>query len=83
MLDAIRAAGADVPRLCHDDRIKPIGACRLCIVQIEGQARPVAACTTPAADGMVIQTHTPEIESLRKTNLSLIAQQYPTAAVQA
>jgi formate dehydrogenase major subunit len=83
ILHAIRSVGLDVPRLCHDDRIKPIGACRLCTVQIAGQARPAAACTTPVADGMEIHTHTPDVESLRKTNLSLIARHYPAAAVEA
>jgi formate dehydrogenase major subunit len=83
VLDAIRAAGLDVPRLCHDDRIKPAGACRMCVVRIEGQPRPVASCTTPLADGMVIETHSADVEALRRTNLSLIAKCYPADAVKA
>jgi formate dehydrogenase major subunit len=80
VLDAIRAADIDVPHLCHDDRIRPIGACRLCLVQIDGHSRPVAACTTPLLEGMIIHTHTPELQSLRRTNLALIAHHYPAAA---
>lgn len=81
VLGAIRSANIDVPHLCHDDRIAPLGACRMCIVQIDGHTRPVTACTTPIVDGMVIETNTPLLESLRRTNLSLIAQRYPASAV--
>src|SRR5690606_9992697 len=81
VLDALRSAGLDVPHLCRDDRLAPIGACRMCIVQIDGYTRPVTACTTPIADGMAIETHTPILESLRRTNLSSIAQRYPASAV--
>ncbi len=77
LLDAMKAAGVDVPHLCHDDRLAPIGACRLCIVSVDGFGRPVTACNTPVRDGMAIHTHTPELEALRRTNLSLIADRYP------
>lgn len=83
VLDAIRAAGIDVPHLCHDDRIKPVGACRMCVVTIEGQPRPVASCTAPLVEGMVIETHSPDVEALRRTNLSLIAHNYSADAVKA
>lgn len=79
ILHAVRIAGVDVPTLCHDERLKPYGGCRLCIVQVHGHARPVTACNTPLADNMVIDTHTPEIEALRHTLLKLIAQRYPAA----
>ncbi len=76
LLDAARAAGADVPTLCSDERLKPSGACRMCMVQIEG-GREVAACTTPVAKGMRVQTATPQIESQRRTILSLLAETHP------
>ena len=81
ILDALRAAGAEVPHLCHDDRLAPVGACRMCIVRVAGQPRPVASCTTPLADGMTIETRTDELESLRTTNLSLAAAHYPRDAM--
>lgn len=56
ILDACRAAGRDVPTLCFDDRLAPFGACRVCLVGVEGAPAPVASCTTPAADGMVVDT---------------------------
>ena len=80
ILDALRAAQIDVPTLCHDNRLVPYGGCRLCIVQVAGLPRPVTACTTPAIEGMRIETHTPEIETLRRSLLKLIANEYPAAA---
>ncbi len=77
ILSALRSLGIDVPTLCHDERLKPTGACRLCSIEIEGQDRLVASCTTPLADGMRILTHSPTVESDRRTNLTLIAQNYP------
>ncbi len=77
ILATLRGTADDVPALCDDPRLAPIGGCRLCMVQIKGQARPVAACTTLLADGMDIATHTPEIEQLRRTNLRLLARNYP------
>jgi formate dehydrogenase major subunit len=81
VLHALRAAGFDVPSLCHDDRLKPYGGCRLCVVQVQGSPRPVTACTTLLLDGMVIETHSPEIEDCRRTLLRLLAQHYPADSV--
>jgi formate dehydrogenase major subunit len=81
ILDGLRGAGVEVPTLCHDDRIAPYGGCRLCIVSVEGAPRPVTACNTAATDGMVIETHTGELEQLRRTLLTLLARQYPLEAV--
>jgi formate dehydrogenase major subunit len=80
VLDALRRAGVEVPHLCHDDRLRPYGACRLCVVEIEGEPRPVASCGLPLADGMVIRTCTPELEALRRTNLELMTESYPAEA---
>lgn len=83
LLDALRAVDAEVPHLCHDDRIAPIGACRMCLVELAGHPRPVAACTTPLADGMQVVTRSPELDALRDTNRSLLAKGYPSAAAEA
>jgi len=80
ILDALRRAGIHVPHLCHDDRLEPVGACRLCVVEVDGAGRPVAACTTPLADGMVVRTHTPALEAERRTLLRLLAERYPPGA---
>jgi formate dehydrogenase major subunit len=81
ILEALRSRNIEVPTLCYDERLAPFGGCRLCVVGVEGFARPVAACTTPIRDGMVIKTHTKELESLRKTLLRLLAKEYPAQAV--
>ncbi|XAM00811.1 formate dehydrogenase subunit alpha [Phycisphaeraceae bacterium D3-23] len=72
LLDLARCAGVDIPTLCHDDQLAPEGGCRLCLVQVQGAARPVAACHTQAKPGMVVQTKTEEIEALRRQVLGLI-----------
>ena len=77
LLRAIEASDIHLPTLCHDKRLAPIGACRLCLVDVEGSSRPVTACNTPAIDGMVVRTHTPQIEQTRRTILKLLAAQYP------
>lgn len=83
VLQALRSIGVDVPTLCHDDRLAPYGSCRLCAVSVKGSHRPVAACTTPVVDGMDIETHTPALARLRRTQLELLAEHYPADAVDA
>jgi formate dehydrogenase major subunit len=56
ILEAARAAGSWVPTLCYDERQNPFGACRVCLVGVEGAPAPQPACTTPCRDGMVIET---------------------------
>jgi formate dehydrogenase major subunit len=77
VLEALEEAGVHVPRLCHDERLAPVGACRLCLVEIEGCSRPLAACTTAVADGMVVHSHTPALEAERRTILRLLAAHCP------
>ncbi|MBV6458305.1 MAG: putative formate dehydrogenase [Fimbriimonadaceae bacterium] len=77
ILHALRSRKIDIPTLCHDDRIRPTGACRLCCVQIEGQERLAAACTTPLSEGMRIASHSPVVLENRRTILELLASGYP------
>lgn len=48
--------GIEIPRFCDHPLLEPAGACRQCLVEVEGQRKPVTACTTPVADGMVVKT---------------------------
>ena len=82
ILAALRKIDVDLPTLCHDDRLKPTGACRLCSVEIAGRSRYVTACNTPLADGMEILSHSLGIEEARQTLLRLLAKNYPAEAVQ-
>lgn len=82
ILDAVRSLGIEIPTLCHDPRIEPYGGCRLCVVQIQGWARPVTACNTRVADGMEVETHSAEVEAHRRTILGLLARRYPPDAAE-
>lgn len=62
----------DVPTLCYDDRLQPFGACRLCVVEVEGVRNPVASCTTPCAPGMVVKTSSEKVDRHRKTLLEMV-----------
>jgi formate dehydrogenase major subunit len=81
ILGALQGVRIDVPTVCHDDRLEPSGACRLCSVEIRGWNRYATACNTPLANGMSIQTHSPGVEKVRQTLLRLLAENYPAAAV--
>src|SRR5688572_1573570 len=76
-LEAAQELGIEIPTLCNDERLKPAGDCRLCIVEIEGLSHPVASCMTALRDGMEIKTHSPKIEAARKMILRMQAQNYP------
>jgi formate dehydrogenase major subunit len=72
VLEVCQANGIDVPTLCHLDGLSDVGACRMCVVEIEKERRPVPACTYPARDGLVIQTNTERLEKYRRQILELI-----------
>jgi formate dehydrogenase major subunit len=82
VLTALRALGYDVPTVCHDPRLTPYGGCRLCVVNIKGAPKPVTSCNTVIADGMVVDTHTDELQDLRRTLLKLLARDYPPEQVE-
>lgn len=79
--DAAKRAGIAVPTLCYDPRLEPFGACRLCVVEVEGGRAPVASCTTPAVAGMLVRTRTESIEKHRRTLLELVASENPAAEI--
>jgi formate dehydrogenase major subunit len=61
-----------IPTICHDERLTPHGACRLCVVEVEQSKSLVAACTTPVHDGMTIHTHSDRVVKARKDILELM-----------
>jgi predicted molibdopterin-dependent oxidoreductase YjgC len=79
--EVAQRAGRKVPTLCYDERLEAFGACRLCVVQLEGARNPVASCTTPAEAGMVVHTSTEAIEKHRRTLLELVASENPDATI--
>jgi len=72
LLEACRAAAAAPPTLCHLEGLSPVGACRLCLVELEGSGRPLAACVSEAAEGMVVRTDTPALRLFRRMAVELI-----------
>ena len=71
ILQAVRAAGASVPMLCHLDGLTPVGACRLCLVEIGGSPRLQPACTTPASEGMEVCTTSEQLQQFRRMAVEL------------
>ena len=76
VLDAALVAGYRIPTLCHMEGRKPLGACRVCVVEIEGAPRLQAACSTPATDGMEIRTNTPRVREARRTVVELLLSEH-------
>ena len=72
ILDAARVAGVEIPTLCYLKEINEIGACRLCLVEVKGARGLMAACVTPATEGMEVFTNTEKVQKMRKTNLELV-----------
>ena len=72
VLAVCRANGIEIPTLCHFEGLSDVGACRLCAVEIQGERRPVPSCTYPAREGLVIKTHTPQLEKYRREILELL-----------
>ena len=72
VLEAAQRAGIYIPALCYDPDLKPYGACRLCIVEIEGVRGLPTSCTTVATEGMVVHTETPKVNQSRCITMELI-----------
>ena len=77
ILEAAQSAGVRIPSLCHDRRLIPFGACRLCVVQQKGKSELLPSCFTPARNGMEITTHSPRISESRRVQLQLILLNHP------
>ena len=71
ILDVARREGLDIPTLCHDPRLKPAGACRTCLVEVDGWRRMPPSCATKAEDGMVVRTQTERVDRHQKALLAL------------
>ncbi|MGI6684546.1 MAG: NADH-dependent [FeFe] hydrogenase, group A6 [Bacillota bacterium] len=72
ILDAAQKLGINIPTLCHLKGINEIGACRVCVVEVEGMRTLSASCVTQATEGMVVHTNTPRVQKARKLNVELL-----------
>jgi predicted molibdopterin-dependent oxidoreductase YjgC len=77
VLDATKLADRWVPTLCFDDRMAPFGACRVCLVAVQGAPAPVPACTTLCRDGMVIETAEARARRIAKNVVELVLSELP------
>ena len=72
ILEVCRDNGIEIPTLCYEPKLPGFGACRMCVVEVEGEAQPPISCSREAAPGMVVRTQTERLRQIRKTNLELI-----------
>lgn len=77
VLEAARENGIHIPTLCYHPQLKPLRNCRLCLVEVEGVDRPLAACETPVQEGMVVRTDTPELNEMRRGILEMLIAAHP------
>jgi iron-only hydrogenase group A len=77
ILSVLREHGIRVPSLCNLEELLPTGACRLCVVEVEGMRTLVPSCSFPVADNMKIQTHSPRVLRARKTIVELLLANHP------
>ena len=72
VLEAARDAGIKIPSLCFLKDVNEIGACRICVVEVEGARSLMASCVYPVSEGMVVRTNTPKVRHSRQLTLELI-----------
>jgi predicted molibdopterin-dependent oxidoreductase YjgC len=77
LIDAAESVGFHIPNLCYLKGLKGIGACRMCLVEIEGMKAPMTACTLKSKEGMSIQTDTERVREIRKFVTDLIVSMHP------
>jgi NADH-quinone oxidoreductase subunit G len=76
--EACKAEGIDIPIFCYHTKLGPVGACRTCLVEVEGQTKgPITACSTPVADGMVVRTRSPIVEKAQRGILEFLLLNHP------
>src|SRR5436305_14422611 len=75
--EAARTLGIDIPVLCHQPRLRPVGVCRLCVVDTGGRTL-AAACVRACEEGMEVRTAGPRVEQTRRVLLRLLLDEHPT-----
>ncbi len=76
IIDAAVLAGVRIPRLCFLRDLNEIGACRVCVVEVEGKEKLLTSCNNVVKEGMVIRTNSPKVRNARRTNVELILSQH-------
>ncbi len=81
IIQAATESGLYIPYLCYYPGMKPFGACRMCVVEVENMRGTPASCTTPVADGMIVNTNTPQIQDVRKGIVELVVSEHPHGCI--
>ncbi len=76
ILDASKEAGVRIPTLCYVEGLQAIGACRVCVVEVEGARNLAASCSTPACNGMKVRTNSRRVRSARRTVVELLLSEH-------
>jgi formate dehydrogenase beta subunit len=82
VLEAVLEGGIYIPHLCHHPDLKPVGTCGICVVDVDGMDEPPISCTTPAVEGMVVKTKTPQIDHLRRQAMEVMLANHPQQCVE-
>ncbi|MFZ5918461.1 MAG: NADH-quinone oxidoreductase subunit NuoG [Chloroflexota bacterium] len=77
VLEAAAQLGIEIPTFCHHARLAPVGACRMCLVEIERMRGLQTACSTYVREGMTVRTNTPEVLKTRRQNLEFLLLHHP------
>ena len=77
VLQACEKVGIEIPKFCYHEKLSIAGNCRMCLVEMEKSAKPIASCAMPAADGMVIKTNTAMVEKSRKGVMEFLLANHP------
>jgi NADH-quinone oxidoreductase subunit G/NADP-reducing hydrogenase subunit HndD len=77
ILTVLRREGIHVPTLCHIEGLTPTGACRMCVVELEGAPTLVPSCSFPVAKGMKVRSNSPKVLAARKTIVELLLSNHP------
>ena len=81
VLEAAIDSGIYVPYLCYHPGMKPYAACRMCVVEVEGQRGYPAACTLPVADGMIVHNEVPAVDQLRRSVMEMLIAEHPNGCL--
>ncbi len=76
VLEAARSLQIDIPTLCYLEHYEPLGACRLCLVEVEGAKNLVASCSTPVRDGMKVNSNSARVRDARRTVMELLLSEH-------
>ena len=78
LYDAAHRAGAEIPVLCHEPKLRPVGVCRMCVVEVEGERTLAASCVREVSEGMVVHTASERVEKSRRGLTEMLLREQPS-----